>query len=84
MAKIEKPAAANIAPPPKSQPFKSDHKKDPVPPATSKPAPGDIKPLQFKLPALMHQDIKLYAVQQNLSMTDLFLEMYREYRAKHG
>jgi hypothetical protein len=46
--------------------------------------PAAIKPIQFKVPASMHQELKLYAVQQNMSMTDLFLAMYKEYRSKHG
>lgn len=46
--------------------------------------PAAIKPIQFKVQASMHQELKLYAVQQNMSMTDLFLAMYKEYRSKHG
>jgi len=82
MAKIEKPAATSIAPPPRKQ---APAKQKPAAPAvTSKPPAGDVKPIQFKVPASMHQELKLYAVQQNMSMTDLFLAMYKEYRSKHG
>ncbi len=82
MAKIEKPAATQIAPPKRKA---GTQKKGAVTPATtSKPSPADVKPIQFKVPASMHQELKLYAVEQGMSMTDLFLEMYKEYRAKHG
>lgn len=81
MAKIEKPPATTIAPPPKRKEVAA---KPAAPAVTSKPAAGDVKPIQFKVPASMHQELKLYAVQQNMSMTDLFLAMYKEYRSKHG
>ena len=81
MAKIEKPAATQIAPPPKRT---ASAGKQAVPATTSKPSPADMKPVQFKVPASFHQELKLYAVEQGMSMTDLFMEMYKEYRAKHG
>lgn len=80
MAKIEKPAATQIAPPKR----KITTPKNVTPATTSKPAPTEVKPIQFKVPASMHQELKLYAVEQGISMTDLFLEMYKEYRTKHG
>ena len=79
MATIEKPSTASI-PPPK----KGSKKPESVPATTSKPDPTSIKPIQFKIPAHMHQEIKLYSVENNISMTDLFIDMYREYRKKHG
>jgi hypothetical protein len=81
MAKIEKPAATQIAPPKRKAATKP---KASTPATTSKPAPADVKPIQFKVSASMHQELKLYAVEQGMSMTNLFLEMYKEYRAKHG
>jgi hypothetical protein len=83
MAKIEKPAATSIAPPPRKQ-APAKQKPAAAPAVTSKPPAGDIRPIQFKVAASMHQELKLYAVQQNMSMTDLFLAMYKEYRSKHG
>ena len=83
MAKIDKPAkpaATQIAPPPTKR--QSSLAKAPA--TISKPAPTDVKPIQFKVPASLHQELKIYAVEQGLSMTELFLEMYKEYRAKHG
>ncbi len=77
MAKIGKPATTSIAPPSKRE------KKQP-PATTSKPAPNDIKPIQVKVSASLHQEIKLYAVEQGITITDLFSQMYKEYWAKHG
>jgi cell envelope opacity-associated protein A len=82
MAKIEKPAATQIAPPKRKTAIQKKEKATPA--TTSKPSPVDVKPIQFKVPASMHQELKLYAVEQGMSMTDLFLEMYKEYRSKHG
>lgn len=87
MARIEKPAAVSIPKPAKTEAPTSSREKKTVPQtqkATSKPAPTETKPLQFMVSAHMHQEFKLYAVEQNKSMTDLFLAMYKEYRAKHG
>ena len=74
-----KPSTADVPPP------KKDNKKtESIPATTSTPAVDAVKPIQFKIPAHMHQEIKLYAVENNISMTDLFMSMYKEYRKKHG
>ena len=78
MAKIEKPATTSINPPAK-------RKADTTTPATtSKPSPSQIKLIQFKVAASLHQEIKMYAVEQGKTMTQLFMDMYKEYRSKHG
>ena len=77
MAKVEKPATMKVAPPTK-------RKGRDIPPITAKPEPSTAKPIQVKIPANMHQEIKLYAVEHGMTMTKLFLAMYKEYRAKHG
>lgn len=80
MAKIGKPATTVISPPIKKSKTKSTTK----PETTSKPSATALKPIQFKVPASMHQEIKLYTVEQGITMTELFLSMYKEYRSKHG
>lgn len=55
-----------------------------VPPVTSKPAAEGLKPIQFKIDAKRHQELKIYAAERGISMTQLFHEMYDFYRANHG
>ncbi len=52
--------------------------------ALSKASPTDTKLIQFKVSADLHHELKSYALENHISMTDLFKEMYNEYRAKHG
>lgn len=77
MAKLEKPSTTKIAPPPKKQ-------KTSPPDVTSKPAIESTKPIQVKVPASVHQEIKIYSAEQGMSMTDLFMAMYKEYRKNNG
>ena len=80
MAKVKKPATTNISPPKKKKAASTSVSSD----ATAKPALEEVKPIQFKIPAHLHQEIKMYSVGQNMSMTELFTAMYKEYRANHG
>lgn len=43
-----------------------------------------MKPLHFLVPASLHKEFKQYAVEKDISMKDLFKEMYREYRKNHS
>ena len=52
--------------------------------ALSKPSPTETKLCQFKIPADKHQELKVYAAENNFSIKDLFMIAYEEYRAKHG
>ncbi len=71
MAEI-KERMAKIAPPKK--------KKVEAPEHTSKLGSEDMKALQFRIPAKLHQELKIYATEQNKSMTELFSDMYHQYR----
>lgn len=43
-----------------------------------------LKPMQFKFPASFHKEVKAYALEKDMTMTELFRIMYAEYRQKHG
>ena len=71
MAKIEKPSNSKVTT--ISQPK-----------ATSKAPTTQEKPIQVMLSADKHQEIKIYAAERNMKLKELFMDMYNEYRAKHG
>lgn len=75
MADLKKPSQAKIPKPPSKTmvPKKSNGH-------TSKPSLSELKPLQFRVPADMHKDVKAFAVDQGVSMTEMFIEMYGEYK----
>ena len=41
------------------------------------------KPIQIRVPVEKHREIKAYAAEQDLSITELLMEAYEEYRARH-
>lgn len=41
------------------------------------------KPIQIRVPIEKHSEIKAYAAEQQLSITDLLMKAYEEYRARH-
>jgi len=75
MAKFP-PKKVSISPPPDQ---KDDNNKV-IEEKTSKPSLGEMKPIQFKIPANRHQEIKMMATLLNKTMTEMFLEMYEEYK----
>jgi len=74
MAKFP-PKKVSISPPPHQ---KDDNKV--IEEKTSKPSLGEMKPIQFKVPANKHQEIKIMATTLNKTMTEMFLEMFEEYK----
>lgn len=43
----------------------------------------DSKPMQIRVPVEKHTEIKAYAAEQQMSITDLLLMAYEEYRQRH-
>lgn len=78
MAEIKPPSVKNI-----SSPKRSNNSSKKTLDATSKSNLGDTKPLQFKIPVNLHQEIKMYAVERGMTMTELFLTMYDEHKTNH-
>lgn len=83
MAKIGKPegkpATTKITSPQKNK----AEAKQVIPAVTSKPAPDILKPIQVNIPANLRKDFKLYAAEQEMTLSELFIAMYKEYREKH-
>jgi cell envelope opacity-associated protein A len=52
--------------------------------ATEKASPTAIKPLQVKLVESLKNEVKAYAASKGKSMSQLFIEMYQEYKANHS
>ncbi len=47
-------------------------------------SPGTLpKPLQIRVPIEKHSEIKAYAAEQQMTITDLMMKAYEEYRARH-
>ncbi|EMT6385493.1 MULTISPECIES: hypothetical protein [Bacteria] len=42
----------------------------------------DIKPIQIKIPVNKHKEMKAYAAEQGISMTEMLLTGYEMYRSK--
>lgn len=76
---------AKVGPPPKRS-------TKGAPPASSaerfanleRPAPGDLKPLNFKVPAEFHREFKGYAAARGISMLELLTEGFRLVKERHG
>lgn len=64
-----------LAPPPSSEPTLD---------VTGKGAQPDteVKPIQIKVPVNKHKEMKAYAAEQGISMTEMLLAGYDMYRAK--
>ncbi|MFH6840968.1 hypothetical protein [Providencia rettgeri] len=43
---------------------------------------GDIKPIQIKIPVSKHKEMKAYAAEQGITMTEMLLTSYEMYRNK--
>ncbi|AQL40775.1 hypothetical protein B7R56_22990 [Pseudomonas savastanoi pv. retacarpa] len=41
------------------------------------------KPIQIRVPIEKHSEIKAYAAEQQMSITDLLMKAYEEYRTRH-
>lgn len=41
-----------------------------------------MKPLQIKVPLSKHKEMKAYAAEQGISMTDMIMQAYELYRSK--
>ncbi len=47
-------------------------------------SPGTLpKPLQIRVPIEKHSEIKAYAAEQQMTITDLMMKAYEEYRSRH-
>ncbi|MCS7530850.1 hypothetical protein N0609_31415 [Pseudomonas aeruginosa] len=56
----------------------------PTAPVNIERSPGTLpKPIQIRVPVEKHSEIKAYAAEQQLSITDLLMKAYEEYRARH-
>jgi len=64
-----------LAPPPSSEPTLNVTGKGAQPDT-------DIKPIQIKVPVSKHKEMKAYAAEQGISMTDMLLAGYDMYRKK--
>lgn len=56
----------------------------PAAPVNIERSPGTLpKPIQIRVPIEKHSEIKAYAAEQQLSITDLLMKAYEEYRSRH-
>lgn len=56
----------------------------PAAPVNVERSPGTLpKPIQIRVPIEKHSEIKAYAAEQQLSITDLLMKAYEEYRTRH-
>lgn len=62
-----------LAPPPDTAPTLDVTGKASIP-------EGAIKPLQIKIPVAKHKEMKAYAAEQGITMTDMLLAGYELYR----
>ena len=46
----------------------------------TKPVPGEIRPLNMRVPSAFHQEFKLYAVTHGISMVDLIQRAFQLYK----
>lgn len=46
----------------------------------AKPAPEEVRPLNFRVPGSFHQEFKLYAVHHGISMVDLLQRAFAQYK----
>lgn len=72
-----KPPKAKLLPPRDDEPTLGVLQKNSKPDDT-------IKPIQLKIPLPKHTEIKTYASEQGMSITELMLAGYEMYRAKMG
>jgi hypothetical protein len=47
-----------------------------------RPAPGDFKPLNFRVPVQFHRELKSYAANHGKSMLDVLIESFRLLRER--
>lgn len=73
---------ANIAPPNKQTSAAKETKVVNLK-ATEKPSPVASKPLQFMVAETMKSEFKVIAAKRNIKLTELFIEMFEEYKANH-
>jgi hypothetical protein len=56
----------------------------PAAPVNIERSPGTLpKPIQIRVPIEKHSEIKAYAAEQQLSITDLLMKASEEYRSRH-
>lgn len=81
MSKPKQPVTAGLKIDPAAFGAKSSA---PVAPANLDRTPSvDTKPVQIRVPVEKHTEIKAYAAEQQMSITDLLLMAYEEYRQRH-
>ena len=73
MANIPRKKTTKGAPPPASRPSAN----------LTKDEPGKLKPLNFRVTSDFHRDFKLYATLHDMSMHELLMKCYEEYKDKH-
>lgn len=74
MAKITKPARKRKGPPPAEEITSTN---------LTKASDQDIVPMNFKVPAEFRKNMKQYAAELGISMTDLMIKAVEEYRGSH-
>lgn len=74
MAKITKPARKRKGPPPSDETTSTN---------LTKASDNDIVPMNFKVPAEFRKNMKQYAAELGISMTDLMITAVEEYKASH-
>ncbi|KGT88745.1 hypothetical protein NG99_20965 [Erwinia typographi] len=70
-------SSIKLAPPASSEPTLDVTGKGAIPDT-------EIKPIQIKVPNAKHKEMKAYAAEQGISMTEMLLEGYRLLRDKRG
>jgi len=73
-----KPAATQIAPP--TQKSSESVTKEQKPSTLCKPSPTRKKLFQAQVSAQLHQEIKICAAQQNMTMSELLALMWEKYK----
>lgn len=68
---------SKISPPSRPKP-RTEIKATDKPPSTAK------KPLQLSIPASLHQELKIYAAERGVTIKDLLITSYKEYRQAHS
>ena len=78
-ASLSKPSTKGTPPSGKGQP-PAEHEFQPN---TQKPPSGTKAPLQLQVPPEVRRGVKAYAAEQDMTISDLFVRMWDEYRRNH-
>jgi len=74
--KLDKPTKRNRMPDPPEQPRDTGN--------LHKPAAGDKVPLQLKISPELRREVKAYAAERDLAVSDLFQTVWEHYRNSNG